>query len=97
MNQDHIYQVILAPHISEKTTRVADKHGQYVFRVAETASKPMIKKAVEAIFKVNVEAVQVLNVRGKMKYGKHPGKRANWKKAFVRLAAGQEIDFMGIK
>lgn len=97
MKEDQIYQVIMAPHISEKTTRVADKHGQYVFHVAETASKPMIKEAVETIFKVNVESVQVQNVRGKMKYGKHPGKRANWKKAFVRLAAGQEIDFMGSK
>jgi large subunit ribosomal protein L23 len=97
MRDDRLYQILLAPHISEKTTDIAEKHGQYVFRVQETATKPMIKQAVEKIFSVNVKAVTVLNVRGKMKYGKHPGKRPNWKKACVRLESGQEIDFLGVK
>jgi len=97
MRDDRLYQILLAPHISEKTTDIAEKHGQYVFRVQEAATKPMIKQAIEKIFSVNVTSVQVLNVRGKMKYGKHPGKRPNWKKAFVRLESGQEIDFLGVK
>ncbi|MDH5649829.1 MAG: 50S ribosomal protein L23 [Gammaproteobacteria bacterium] len=95
MKDEQLYQVILAPHISEKSTQAADKHAQYVFRVADTATKPMIKKAVEKMFEVKVDSIQVQNVRGKMKYGKHPGKRRNWKKAFVKLQSGQEIDFIG--
>ncbi|GMR20276.1 MAG: 50S ribosomal protein L23 [Gammaproteobacteria bacterium] len=97
MNDERLFQVLLAPVISEKATRLADKNGQYVFRVEEMATKPMIKKAVERMFSVKVESVQVLNVRGKMKYGKHAGKRRNWKKAFVRLQSGQDIDFMGVQ
>jgi len=97
MRDDRMYQVLIAPHISEKTTDIAEKHGQYVFRVQETATKPMIKKAIEKIFNVSVTSVQVLNVRGKMKYGRYAGKRTNWKKAFVKLEAGQEIDFLGVK
>ena len=95
MREEQLYQVILAPHISEKTTQAADKHNQYVFRVTDSATKPMIKKAVEKMFEVKVDSVQIQNVRGKMKYGKHPGKRRNWKKAFVKLESGQEIDFIG--
>ena len=95
MSEQKLYQLILAPHISEKATRLADKHGQYVFRVAEDATKPMIKQAVEKMFDVKVQSVQVNNVRGKMKYGRHPGKRKNWKKAFVRLEPGHDIDFAG--
>ena len=95
MKEEQVYTVILAPVISEKSARVADKHDQYCFRVHERATKPQIKTAVEKLFEVKVESVQVSNVRGKMKYGRHPGKRPNWKKAFVRLQSGQEIDFMG--
>lgn len=95
MKEEQLYQVILAPVISEKSTRVADAHQQYVFRVAESATKPQIRQAVEKLFDVKVESVQVSNVRGKMKYGRFPGKRANWKKAYVRLVAGQDIDFVG--
>lgn len=95
MKEEQIYTVILAPVVSEKSSRVADKHDQYCFRVHETATKPQIKTAVEKLFEVKVMSVQVSNVRGKMKYGRHPGKRPNWKKAFVRLQSGQEIDFMG--
>ena len=95
MMDEKLYQVILAPHISEKATKVADQHGQYVFRVVDDASKQTIKRAVESMFNVKVRSVQVNNVRGKMKYGRHPGKRKNWKKAYVRLQPGQDIDFMG--
>ncbi len=95
MKEDQLYKIVLASHISEKATRMADKNGQYVFRVLDSATKPMVKKAVEKMFSVNVKSVQVLNVRGKMKYGKHAGKRRNWKKAMVRLQSGQEIDFLG--
>jgi large subunit ribosomal protein L23 len=95
MNIDRIYQVILAPHVSEKSTTAAEKDRQMVFRVREDATKPEIKKAVEHLFEVEVDSVQVINVRGKMKYGKQAGKRSNWKKAYIRLKPGHDIDFMG--
>lgn len=95
MNMERIYQIILAPHVSEKTTTAAEKNRQMVFKVREDATKPEIKTAVEKLFEVEVDTVQVINVRGKMKYGKQTGKRANWKKAYVRLKPGHDIDFMG--
>jgi large subunit ribosomal protein L23 len=95
VNMDRIYQVILAPHVSEKSTTSAEKNRQMVFRVREDATKPEIKTAVEKLFEVEVESVQVINVRGKMKYGKQTGKRNNWKKAYIRLKPGHDIDFMG--
>jgi large subunit ribosomal protein L23 len=73
---------------------VADKNRQYVFRVADDATKPEVKAAVELLFKTKVQSVTVLNVRGKEKrFGRFMGRRRNWKKAYVRLAAGQEINF----
>lgn len=94
-NQERLLQVLLAPQISEKATRVADKHDQVVFRVASDATKPEVKAAVEALFKVEVESVQVLNVRGKEKRrGRITGVRKGWKKAFVSLKPGQEINFV---
>ena len=91
---EHLMNVVLAPIVSEKSTLVADKHEQVVFRVADAASKPEIKAAVELLFKVKVESVQVLNVKGKQKrFGRHMGKRRSWKKAYVCLAPGQEINF----
>lgn len=91
---DRLMTVVLAPVVSEKGTFVADKHRQYVFRVADTATKPQIKAAVELMFKTKVDAVTVLNVRGKeRRFGRLVGRRRNWKKAYVRLAAGQEINF----
>lgn len=91
---EHLMNVVLAPIVSEKSTLVADKNEQVVFRVADAASKPEIKAAVELLFKVKVESVQVLNVKGKEKrFGRHMGKRRNWKKAYVCLAPGQEINF----
>ena len=95
VRDEKLYQVILAPHISEKSTMVADQGNQIVFRVREDASKSEIKGAIEKLFEVEVDSVKVINVRGKMKYGKHPGKRMNWKKAYVRLKPGHDIDFSG--
>ena len=93
-NADQLMTVLLAPVVSEKSTRVADKNRQYVFRVADEATKPEIKAAVELLFKTKVQSVTVLNVRGKEKrFGRFMGRRRNWKKAYVRLAAGQEINF----
>ena len=93
-NADQLMHVVLAPIVSEKSTLVADKHEQVVFRVADAATKPEIKAAVELLFKVKVESVQVLSVKGKQKrFGRHMGKRRSWKKAYVCLAPGQEINF----
>lgn len=87
-------QVLLAPVISEKSTFVADKHEQVIFRVAQDATKPEIKAAVELMFKVEVESVKVANVRGKEKrFGRFMGRRDHWKKAYVCLKPGQEINF----
>ena len=95
MNQERLMQVLLAPQISEKATYVADKHEQVVFRVASDATKPEIKAAVELLFKVQVEGVQVANVKGKVKRFKGAtGRRKGWKKAFVSLKPGQEINFV---
>lgn len=95
MNQERLMQVLLAPQISEKATWVADKNEQVIFRVASDATKPEIKAAVELLFKVQVESVQVSTVKGKQKrYGRSMGRRKNWKKAFVSLKPGQEINFV---
>lgn len=95
MNQERLMQVLLAPQISEKATWVADKHEQVIFRVASDATKPEIKAAVELLFKVQVESVQVSTVKGKQKrFGRSMGRRKNWKKAFVSLKPGQEINFV---
>ncbi|MDD3677585.1 MAG: 50S ribosomal protein L23 [Thauera propionica] len=94
MSQERLLQVLLAPQISEKATFVADKNEQVVFKVAADATKPEVKAAVEALFKVEVKSVQVLNVKGKTKrFGKTMGRRKDWKKAFVCLKPGQEINF----
>jgi len=87
-------QVLLAPTVSEKSTMVGDKHNQIVFRVRRDATKSDVKAAVELMFKVQVEGVQILNVRGKQKrFGRFVGRRSQWKKAYVRVKAGQEISF----
>ena len=92
--QERLLQVILAPVVSEKSTFVADKNEQVIFRVASDATKPEIKAAVELLFKVEVESVQVSNVRGKEKrFGRFIRRRNNWKKAYVCLKPGQEINF----
>lgn len=93
--QERLMQVLLAPQISEKATYVAEKNEQVVFRVAGSATKPEIKAAVELLFKVEVKSVQVLNVKGKVKrFGRSAGRRKDWKKAFVCLKPGQEINFV---
>ena len=95
MNQQRLMQVLLAPQISEKATYVADKNEQVVFRVASDATKPEIKAAVELLFKVGGESVQIANVKGKQKkFGRFMGSRKNWKKAYVCLKPGQEINFV---
>ena len=93
-NQERLMNVLLAPQISEKATYVADKHEQVIFHVASDATKPEIKAAVELMFKVNVKDVQVANVKGKNKrFGRSMGRRKDWKKAYVSLVPGQEINF----
>jgi large subunit ribosomal protein L23 len=93
-NQERLMKVLLAPQISEKATYVAEKNEQVIFRVLPDATKPEIKAAVELLFKVNVNSVQVANVKGKKKrFGRFVGNRKDWKKAYVCLAPGQEINF----
>ena len=94
INQERLMQVLLAPVVSEKSTFVADKNEQVIFRVAQDATKPEIKAAVELLFKVQVKSVQVANVKGKEKrFGRFIGRRRHWKKAYVCLKPGQEINF----
>lgn len=89
-----LMQVLLAPTVSEKSTYVGEKNNQVVFRVVQDATKPEIKAAVELLFKVKVKGVQVSNVKGKEKrFGRFMGRRRNWKKAYVCLMPGQEINF----
>jgi large subunit ribosomal protein L23 len=95
MNTQRLMQVLLAPQISEKATYVADKNRQVIFRVAPSATKLEVKAAVELLFKVSVESVQMANVKDKKKrVGRHTGTRKGWKKAFVCLEPGQEINFV---
>lgn len=96
MNQERLMTVLLGPHVSEKSTNVAEAANQIVFRVRTDATKTEIRKAVEQMFDVKVAGVTVTRVRGKVKrFGGSLGKRKDWKKAYVRLAEGQDIDFMG--
>jgi len=89
-------KVLVAPVVSEKSTRLADKHRQFVFKVVKDASKPEVRKAVELMFDVKVDAVRITNVKGKIKRsGSRLGKRSDWKKAFVTLAEGHDINYMG--
>lgn len=99
MNESQLFEMIRAPHISEKGARLADKHRQIVFEVRTDATKPLIKQAVEKMFNVQVESVNVSNVKGKAKGGGKTkgGRRQDWKKAIVSLKPGQDIDFMGTK
>ena len=91
---ERLMTVLLAPVVSEKGTYVADKHEQVIFRVAPDATKPEVKAAVELMFKVEVDSVQISNVRGKEKrFGRFVGRRRHWKKAYVCLKPGQEINF----
>jgi large subunit ribosomal protein L23 len=94
MNQERLMQVLLSPIVSEKSTMLADKNEQVAFRVLQGATKPEIKAAVELLFKVKVESVQVLNQKGKQKrFGRFNGRRRHVRKAYVSLMPGQEINF----
>jgi large subunit ribosomal protein L23 len=96
MNQERLMGLLLAPQVSEKSEYAADRGNQFVFKVARDATKPDIKRAVELMFDVKVKAVNVLNMKGKRKrFGRIEGRRKHWKKAYVSLEAGYDIDFHG--
>jgi large subunit ribosomal protein L23 len=95
-DEGRLATVLVAPIISEKATRAAEKSNQILFKVLRNASKPEIKAAVELMFKVEVESVQTVNQKGKVKrFGRSIGRRDHVKKAYVSLKAGQEINFTG--
>lgn len=97
MNTERLTQLLLAPHVSEKTAGLADSKNQHVFKVLPNASKQEIKSAVEQLFNVKVAAVRTVNVKGKAKrFGRAMGKRSDWKKAYVRLETGHDIDLSGM-
>ena len=97
MNKDRLYKVVLGAHISEKATLIADETNQISFKVAKDATRPEIKEAIEKIYGVVVKNVTVLNVKGKVKRSlRGMSKKPNWKKAYVRLESGHDIDFSGI-
>ena len=95
MNDERLMSILLAPHVSEKSTRVGDAHNQVVFRVAVDATKSEIKRAVEKLFNVRVKAVSTVSIKGKSKrFGRLSGQRPDWKKAYVTLMPGHDIDFL---
>jgi large subunit ribosomal protein L23 len=97
-NSERLMTVLLAPVVSEKGTFIADRHSQVIFRVMPNATKPEVKAAVELMFKVEVDSVQIAIVKGKEKrFGRFMGRRRGWKKAYVCLKAGQEINFAAEK
>ncbi|MEE8093035.1 MAG: 50S ribosomal protein L23 [Gammaproteobacteria bacterium] len=97
-HQERLMMVIVGPHVSEKSTALADASNQVVFKVRPDATKKEIKDAVEVLFEVKVGNVTVTNVRGKVKrHGQSKGRQAAWKKAYVRLVPGDNIDFMGVE
>jgi large subunit ribosomal protein L23 len=94
-HQERLTQVIVGPHVSEKTTAAADGAHQVVFKVRPDATKTEIKRAVELLFEVKVDRVTVTRVPGKTKrFGMRRGRRSDWKKAYVRLAPGHDLDFI---
>lgn len=94
--KDRLAGVVLAPHVSEKSARIGMEGNHYVFRVRTDATKPEIRAAVEFLFEVKVDRVRVVNQAGKAKrFGRTPGRRQDWKKAYVRLAEGQQIELGG--
>lgn len=94
MNEERLHKILLGPHISEKATILSDKNRQFAFRVAPDANKREIKAAVEKLFKVSVTGVSVLNVKGKTRRTRYGiGRKSDWRKAYVALAEGHDIDF----
>jgi large subunit ribosomal protein L23 len=97
MNQERVFQILLGPHVSEKAAVVAENSNQYVFKVALDATKSEIRTSVEQLFKVKVDDVRTLRVKGKTKRNRYGlSTKTSWKKAYVRLEQGQEIDFAAI-
>jgi large subunit ribosomal protein L23 len=97
MNDERVFQILKSPHISEKAALLGDSANQHVFRVATDAKKAEIKAAVEQLFDVKVAGVRTINVNGKSKrMGMRKGRRKDWKKAYVSLEQGQEIDLASI-
>jgi large subunit ribosomal protein L23 len=95
MNEERLMNALIAPHVSEKATLVGEQHNQVVFKVRRDADKPTIRRAVEKMFEVEVQSVRVVKVTGKRKRsGARVGHRGDWKKAYVRLAPGSDIDFL---
>ena len=98
MNQERVFQVLVGPHVSEKAAIVADENNQFVFKVAVDATKSEVKKAVEQLFKVKVDNVRTLKVKGKVKRNRFGySTKPTWKKAYVRLEQGQDIDFATVE
>ena len=96
MNEERLMNILLEPRVTEKSTIIGDKYRQFVFKVVRDATKPEIKLAVEKMFEVEVESVQTVNVKGKAKVFKmEKGRRPDWKKAYVKLKPGFDIDFLG--
>jgi large subunit ribosomal protein L23 len=96
MSNERLMNVLLAPLVSEKTTNIGEKYNQVVFKVVPDANKKEIKQAVELLFSVKVENVRTANVKGKkLNFRQKPGRRKNWKKAYINLAEGQDINFAG--
>ncbi len=94
LSQERLINVLVAPHVTEKTALAMQDSNQYAFRVRRDATKPDIKAAVELMFQVKVQSVNVVNEPGKVRrFGKTPGRTQDWKKAYVRLAPGQTIDY----
>ena len=94
MNQERLMKVLVGAHITEKSTLAADAARQFVFKVLPNATKPEVKRAVELLFEVEVESVQVVNIKGKSKrFGRTLGKRSDFRKAYVRLKPGHDINF----
>jgi len=96
MNQERMHQILVSPHVSEKASLLADEQNQHVFKVISTATKSEVKQAVEGMFKVKVDKVRILNIKGKAKrFGGRIGKRSDLRKAYVTLMPDNDIDFAG--
>jgi large subunit ribosomal protein L23 len=96
MNQERMHQILVSPHVSEKAALLADEQNQHVFKVLSTATKSEVKQAVEGMFKVKVDKVRILNMKGKTKrFGGRMGKRSDLRKAYVTLMPDNDIDFAG--
>ena len=94
MNKEQLMNVLLAPHVTEKTSLAMQNNNQYTFRVKKNATKTDIKAAVELMFEVKVKGVQIVNEPGKTRrFGKLQGRTQDWKKAYVSLVQGQSIDY----